>query len=137
MRARVLISALCGAWAATTFAVAETVVTPDAFERMTEGRTLAFDRNGSHYGVERYLPGREVIWEYADKTCSFGHWFAAGTHICFVYDNAPTPQCWIFAERDGAFFARMSDLPPRDPSEIRLTGDYDGPFECPAPNLGV
>jgi len=115
---------------------AETIVPPAKFERMTSGKTLYFDRGGQPYGAETYLANRQVLWRYSDGTCSTGHWFEDAGNICFVYDATPLPQCWIFVERDGEFFARTLGTPSEDISEIRLAGESPEPLDCPAPNLG-
>ena len=41
-------------------------LSPEEFERATEGRTLFYANDGQIYGVEEYLPGRRVIWSFDD-----------------------------------------------------------------------
>ncbi|NNU81016.1 hypothetical protein HMH01_11265 [Halovulum dunhuangense] len=113
------------------------VVDPGAFERLSTGRTLSFEQQGLPFGAEQYLPGRRVIWQFADGSCANGIWFPDGPHICFLYDTGGPAQCWLFERRAGNYFARSAGLPPGDPSELRLSGETDGPLACAAPGLGV
>jgi len=112
-------------------------VDPGAFEALTTGRVLLFERDGSTVGIEQYLPGRRVLWQYADGTCTRGFWFADGPQICFVYDTAPAPQCWLFERRGARYYARQSDLASGHPSEILMSRELPAPPTCQGPGLGV
>lgn len=83
-------------------ALAESPMSPAAFEQFSEGRTLTWALDGVAYGIERYAPGRRVIWADLSGTCLSGTWQAAGDEVCFFYDDDPDglPACWRFA-RDG------------------------------------
>lgn len=120
-----------------TATAAETAVDAERFETMSTGRTLRFSRRGAPYGAEQYLPGRRVIWQYADGSCSHGFWYDGGEALCFVYEDTPSPQCWIFSRRDGDFFARMAGVAAGDPSELRLSATSPAPLDCPGPDLGA
>lgn len=109
------------------------VIGPSAFESLTTGRTLSFGLEGTHYGAEQYLPGREVIWRLGDGACISGSWFARGEDICFVYDALSGEQCWRFTRRAGR--VRASSL--GGALELDVTGSSDAPIACPAPDTGV
>lgn len=74
--------------------LAESPVTADEFETYVTGRTLTFSVNGQSYGIERYLPNRQVLWSFMDGQCSSGTWYPDQSNICFKYDFRDAPQCW-------------------------------------------
>ncbi len=115
----------------------ESIVSADEFQSMSEGKTLYFEQQGRQYGAEQFFPGRQSTWVYGDGTCTEGRWYAQGEAICFKYTDQLLPQCWIFAQRDGDFFARQLGLGAGDPSELRLSRRDETPLPCPAPGLGV
>lgn len=116
---------------------AESLVGPNDFSDFTEGYTLYFERHDTPYGAEQYLPGRQVIWQYADGTCTHGAWYAEGDALCFFYENDPAPQCWHFSRRGGGFYARVRGLAEGDPSELQMSARLRGPLDCTGPDLGV
>ncbi len=81
-----------------TPALAENPMTGAEFEAYAKGRTLTFSSQSGPYGVERYLPGRRVIWSFLDDECQEGAWYeeeiAGDPAICFLYDFDPEPKCW-------------------------------------------
>ena len=88
-------------------AAAQGVLTPGAFEAMSEGRTLHFTRQGARYGAEQFFEGRRSLWRYADGTCTEGRWWDEGGAICFRYADEPAPQCWRFLPRSGGMAAEL------------------------------
>lgn len=90
---------------------AEAPLSADAFEAYTTGKTLFYGQNGRHYGAERYLPGRRVLWSFLDGECKDGSWFEDGQNICFVYDDNPQPQCWQFTLGAGGLIAAFQNDP--------------------------
>ncbi len=119
-------------------AAAERIISPEEFEAMSQDKTLYFTQNGAPYGVERYYEDRQSTWQYEDGSCIEGRWFPVNDTICFVYENAPlSPQCWIFAERGGNFYARTDGTPAGALSELRLAGEDTKALNCNAPDLGV
>ncbi len=85
--------------------LAESPMSAAEFDAYATGRTLTFSTQNGPYGVERYLPGRRVIWSFLDGECDEGTWYedniADGPAICFAYDFDPEPQCWaMFLEGD-------------------------------------
>lgn len=93
---------------------------PSAFEAEVTGRTLTYAKDGAIYGIEQYLPGREVVWSFLDGTCETGRWYDIGDAICFLYDGRSSPICWhFFAGADG-LLAQPTDDPAEPPAyEVR------------------
>lgn len=86
-----------GAMATTaTIVTGETAMSADAFDRYTRGKTLFYSVNGERYGVEMYFDDRRVRWSFLDGRCKDGVWYEDTGDICFVYEDAPVPQCWVF-----------------------------------------
>lgn len=82
-------------------AAAETPMTGEEFDAYVTGRTLTFSTDSGPYGVERYLPGRRVLWSFLDGECEEGEWYSEEGAICFVYGFEPEPQCWaMYLEGD-------------------------------------
>ncbi|MEL6839751.1 MAG: hypothetical protein AAFP85_10690 [Pseudomonadota bacterium] len=73
------------------------------FDAYVTGRTITFRTElNPTFGVERYLPGRRVMWSAFDGTCRYGVWFESNGDICFLYDDDPENKCWtIYEEPDG------------------------------------
>jgi hypothetical protein len=106
------------------------------FEAYTEGRTLSFGVGGEVYGMEQYRPGRRVTWTFLDGECSEGRWYAEGAEICFVYDDIPSPQCWLFFRGEEGLVARFSG--PEGPSTVLYeVGETREPMMCLGPEVGV
>lgn len=95
---RSLILYLCLA----TPAIAQDTMTAEEFEAYVTGKTITFrtDINPA-YGVERYLPGRRVIWSTFEGTCLYGVWFESKGDICFRYDGDPEHKCWEMTMEPG------------------------------------
>lgn len=130
MRAAAL--ALCLAAAP---ALAETPLTAEAFDALTQGRTMTWAEFGQVYGVEQYLPGRGVRWTVLGNDCVAGHWYADGPAICFRYEDRPDPVCWVITANGSALSARLVGAPPdRPPVEIVET---KAPMACFGPEVGV
>ncbi|MGC1430224.1 MAG: hypothetical protein WA822_16670 [Albidovulum sp.] len=105
------------------------------FEAATVGRTLYYNSGGQAYGVEQYLPGRNVIWAFLGDDCRKGMWYEDAGDICFVYDDSPEPQCWAFFASDAGLLARFRG----DASSLPLIAVEQSPepMACLGPNLGV
>ena len=80
-------------------AAAETPMTGEEFDAYVTGKSIQWrtDANPS-YGIERYLPGRQVVWSPRPGFCVEGEWFVRDDAICFTYDNDPGPECWHIFE---------------------------------------
>lgn len=119
-----------------TATTAETLLTPEMFEQMTEGRTFYYGQNSEPYGAEEYLPNRRVRWTFLDGQCEEGEWYVELDLICFVYDANPVPQCWSFYQEDGGgLIARFEN----DPNATTLyeMSQSDDPLRCLGPDVGV
>lgn len=107
----------------------------EAFDRYTQGRTLFYGFDGAMYGVERYLPGRRVIWSFLDGDCQEGIWYEDAGQICFIYENRTDPQCWSFALSPQGLTARFEN----DPTATQLyeAEDIGEDMLCHGPDVGV
>lgn len=83
-------------------AAAEEPMTAEEFEDYVTGRTITF-RTASNpsFGVERYLPGRRVMWSTFNGICRYGVWFESKGDICFRYDHDPEHKCWTIYDEPG------------------------------------
>lgn len=114
---------------------AETVVSPDAFEKLSTGKTLYFSHNGAPYGAEQFFTGRRSKWRYSDGQCEDGQWFTDNDLICFKYKNKYDTQCWYFLKTDQGYAARAENAPA---DEIIVLDFMDTkPLLCVDPDLSV
>lgn len=74
-------------------APAQTPMSAAAFEAYVTGRTLVYGTAQGPYGIEEYLPSRQVRWSFLDGDCADGHWYPQDGAICFVYEGRETPEC--------------------------------------------
>lgn len=107
----------------------------EAFERYTQGRTLFYGFDGAMYGVERYLPGRRVLWSFLDGRCQEGQWYENADQICFVYENNSNPQCWRFELSPRGLTARFENDPTA--TELYEAEDIGEDMLCLGPEVGV
>lgn len=119
----------------TAPAGAETPLSAAGFEAHVTGRTIIYDQNGSVFGIEEYLPGRQVRWSVAENLCQYGIWFQRDDMICFVYEDDPTSHCWTFRLEGGALVALAEGALPG--AELREAGQTGEPLSCPGPDVGV
>ncbi|NRB18117.1 MAG: hypothetical protein HRU33_11260 [Rhodobacteraceae bacterium] len=110
-------------------------MTGEAFDRYTLGRTLYYGLDGSPYGVERYLPGRRVLWSFLDGRCETGHWYEEAGQICFIYQHRSDPQCWRFSLEPQGLVARFENSPQA--TELYEVEDLDEEMLCYGPDVGV
>jgi len=126
-------------------ASAQSLITPEEFEDLSEGKTLHFNNELGYHGSEQYLSDREVRWRFANGLCQVGFWYDEGDAICFQYENEPAPICWYFwqtergleAEQLPQGFSSPLLLDFVDTSDI-LCGEYlgvkaDAPVLLPLP----
>jgi hypothetical protein len=107
----------------------------EAFDRYTRGKTLFYGFDGSAYGVERYLPGRRVVWSFLDGRCLDGSWYEENGQICFVYEDNSAPQCWSFILNPEGLTARFQNDPQA--TELYEASDVDEEMLCLGPEVGV
>lgn len=114
---------------------AQTAMSAEEFESYSQGKTLYFGYDGTTYGAEEYLPNRRVRWSFVDGQCKDGNWYQDGELICFVYEDAPDPQCWSFYQRDSGLMARFEN----DPEQTTLfeVKQSTEPMLCLGPEIGV
>ncbi|TLP67184.1 hypothetical protein FEE96_07510 [Parasedimentitalea maritima] len=110
-------------------------LTGETFDRYTLGRTLYYGFEGTIYGVERYLPDRQVLWSFLDGRCQKGHWYEDADQICFVYEDNNTPQCWRFALEPEGLIAQFESDPRA--TELYEVEDLDEDMLCYGPEVGV
>jgi len=91
--------------------LAQQSLSAEAFDDYTRGKTLFYGNNGQAYGVERYLPGRRVIWSFLDGNCQYGSWYEDRGQICFLYEDRDDPQCWSFSQGPDGLIARFENDP--------------------------
>ncbi len=84
-------------------AYAEDSMTGAEFDAYVTGKTITFRTElNPAYGVERYLPGRRVMWSTFDGICRYGVWFESKGDICFRYEDDPEHKCWtMYNDPDG------------------------------------
>ncbi len=76
-------------------AQAQDAMTGAEFDAYATGKTITFrTTTNPEFGVERYLPGRRVMWSTFDGTCRYGVWFESKGDICFRYEDDPEHKCW-------------------------------------------
>lgn len=113
----------------------ETPVSAAEFDAYATGHTITYFSEGAEFGVEQYLPGRQVKWTTGDGICLRGSWYPKGDEICFEYQDDPGAHCWAFSKSaDGlkAIYTSDADGPVLMEAE-RTTR----PLECNGPFLGV
>lgn len=113
---------------------AETPMTAAEFDAYATGRTLSFGTMGNpDFGVEQYLPGRDVIWSPTPDVCVEGVWFDRGDNICFLYENDPEAKCWQVFRTETGIRAEYTNRPGT--TVIFESQDNSKPLTCPGPDL--
>ena len=127
---RLIALLLCLAGAAR----AESPMTGAEFDSYTQGKTLAFGLpSNPDFGIEQYLPDRQVIWSPATGDCVNGIWYEKDRNICFLYENDPEPKCWaVYRTPKGIRAEFMNDPGTTVLFEARKA---DPALMCPGPDL--
>jgi hypothetical protein len=77
-----------------------------------------------------------VIWAFSGEECERGVWYGQGDRICFVYEDDPAPECWLYHRtRDGSLQATYTG-DDADPSLVVVEESQD-PLFCPGPDVGA
>jgi hypothetical protein len=114
---------------------AETPMTADEFDALTQGRTMTWSEFGTVYGIEQYLPGRQVRWSPIGADCKLGHWYPDGPAICFQYEDDIDPDCWLIARSADGIIARYLTNPPEtEPVVVAETTEMPA---CLGPKIGA
>ncbi len=108
----------------------------EEFDALTRGQTFHYGISGAEpYGAEEYLDNRRVRWSFLDGDCIEGSWYEEAGRICFVYENRPEPQCWIFEQEGGRLAARFDgETPATELYELRRSRE---PLWCLGPRIGA
>ena len=114
---------------------AQTPLSAEAFDRLTQGKTLYYFNNGQAYGVEQYLRNRQVIWSFLDGECQYGTWYESPPYICFEYDSGFGPQCWQFFEENGQLRAVFED--GTEDTTPYVADEAPEEMVCLGPKVGV
>lgn len=123
--------------AAAGTAQAQDLVTPEAFEAMTLGRTLHFSREGAPFGAERYLPGRRSLWQFDGGLCVAGTWRVEGGAFCFAYEGEPAEHCWHVRSAGDGLTAHLLDEGGETGFVIELDRVDTAPLDCPNPGIAL
>jgi hypothetical protein len=116
-------------------AIAEPLLTAEDFDALTQGRTMTWSEFGTVYGVEQYLPNRQVRWTVVGDDCKAGHWYPDGKAICFQYEDDLAPDCWEISASGTDLLARYTTNPPEtDPVVVTETTE---PLACFGPKVGA
>ena len=126
---------LAAALALPCSAMAQSPMTGEEFDAYVTGHTFTYAEGGTVYGIEEYHPNRRVRWKFLGGQCSEGFWYERDNHICFLYEDYPTPQCWTFTEQAGRLTARFEN--GGDELELYEIERSDRPLTCPGPEVGV
>ena len=112
-----------------TPAAAQDGMTAAEFEAYVTGRTITFSTPlNPTYGVERYLPGRRVMWSTFDGICKYGVWFESKGDICFRYDDDPEHKCWTIFDEPGGLRGVFTTRP--NTTVIFEVPDREDPLIC-------
>ena len=110
-------------------AAAQDTMNAEEFDAYVTGRTITYrSAVNPEYGLERYLPGRRVMWTRLDGTCQHGVWYESKGNICFRYDHDPEPKCWAVFDEPGGMRSIFGNRP--DGVEIFEIVDRDDPLIC-------
>ncbi|MEX0302637.1 MAG: hypothetical protein AB3N24_09460 [Leisingera sp.] len=132
---RILTIPLLSLLALPAAAAAGEPLNAEQFDSYTQGRTLFYGFGGSMYGVERYLPGRRVIWSFLDGKCQEGSWYEEAGQICFLYQDRNDPQCWSFELTPGGLTARFENDP--ESTQLYEAEEIGEEMLCYGPDVGV
>jgi len=99
------------------------------FDAHVTDRTITFRTElNPLYGIERYLPGRRVMWSDLSGTCQYGVWFESKGDICFRYEGDPEHKCWAIYLENGIMRGVYTTRPPF--TEIFEVPEADEPLIC-------
>ena len=123
-------------WAASAqAAMAQSPMSAAEFDAYTLGKTMFYGFEGRVYGAERHLPNRRVIWSFLDGDCKEGTWYQRDDQICFVYQDRPDPQCWVFTRTGTGLVAQFEGNP--EATELYEAQDIGQDMVCYGPEVGV
>jgi hypothetical protein len=116
-------------------AFAEPPLTAEEFDTLTKGRAMNWIEFGTVYGIEEYLPDRQVRWSALGDDCKLGHWYADGPAICFQYEDDLEPDCWIITRTATGMEASYTTNPAEtEPVIVEETAEAPA---CFGPRIGA
>ncbi len=114
-------------------AVAENAfLTAQEFEALTKGRVFAtWQSDGvTLFGHEEFLPGRKVMWKYADGECLPGRWAFENGSVCYRYDGDDDPSCLRYTKDGSRIIGEQWGTDGPAGSRVVLSVSDDGPLNC-------
>lgn len=115
--------------------MAQSPMSAAEFDAYTLGKTMFYGFEGRVYGAERHLPNQRVIWSFLDGDCKEGSWYQRDDQICFVYQDRPDPQCWVFTRTGKGLVARFEGNP--EATELYEAQEIGQDMVCYGPEVGV
>ncbi len=125
---------LCCAAFAPGGAVAQTILTPEAFLDAVLGKTVRFHeiRSGDLVGTEQFLNRKTSVWREEGRGCVYGQITTPNGQVCFLYDNDPDgiPVCWWPFLYQDRLMVRLASLTDGEIQEVR--GITETGLDCPS-----
>ena len=136
------IGAICALTLSTQAVFAESpkpsrALGPEAFDRLTLGKTFIFGQAGAQYGAEEYFDNRRVRWSFLDGNCVAGEWYPEDGQICFIYDHRDDPQCWTVFENQGLMTVVPDGATIESDRTLVELKQSDDPLYCLGPDVGA
>lgn len=118
---------------ATPVAAQDAPMTGSEFARYVKNRTLTYTYPDGTLGIEQYNPDRTVLWQFQGQECQKGVWYEDAGEICFVYEDDPSPKCWIVYKTEKGIRSIYADRP----SSLIVHNELSksAPLICPGPPL--
>lgn len=98
-------------------------LTPGDFLSLVEGKTVHYEKDGQHYGSEKFYGKGRATWQFPGATCEDGVYWPVEDEICFRYG---TPSCWSVFEDDDGKRAAVS----RDGFSVTIKRIDSKPLKC-------
>ncbi len=105
------------------------------FDAYVRGKTLTWSLGAQVWGVEEYLPRRQVQWANQPGTCQLGHWYEDKGQICFLYEGDAGAACWIFRRTAAGLTADFQGA--TGTLHLSETSQSDQGLPCPGPEVGT
>lgn len=96
-------------------------VSPEAFLRYAEGKTLTFSLMGSGalVGIEEFISRRLSVWRNSEGRCVYGVITVENEQVCFYYEELNrTKDCWWMFRDGDRLLARLADFSVSHTQEV-------------------
>jgi len=96
-------------------------VSPEAFLKFAEGKTLTFTLYGTDQlvGVEEFLSRRLSVWRNSQGRCVYGIITVENGQVCFFYEELNrTKDCWWMFRDGETLLARLADFSSSHTQEV-------------------